>query len=233
MSYPKIYIFLTAGLIGALLFAGCASSSNTSRYKNKNEKKPRTDPSVRFTSEERKNNFPKGESSADTVEYDLLNQDDEKLPDDETPVDISVLRSYSGNTPGSEGTVKEKMLMEIIKYLNTPYKYGGNTKEGIDCSAFTQTIFNNVFSFQLLRSARQQYTQGFTINHRENLQFGDLIFFNTRRSVKPGHVGIYLGENLFAHASSSKGVIVSSLDHEYYSRTFMGGRRIESLSTSR
>jgi lipoprotein Spr len=214
------------------LISGCASSSNTSRYKNKNEKKSPSDSSVRFTSEERKNNFPKNDSRADTVEYDLQNPDDEALPDDEAPVDISVLRSYSGKT-GLEGTVKEKMFMEIIKYLNTPYKYGGNSKLGIDCSAFTQTIFSNVFSFQLPRSARQQFMEGLPINQRENLQFGDLVFFNTRRRIKPGHVGIYLGENLFAHASSSKGVIVSSLDHEYYSRTFMGGRRIESLSTSR
>ncbi|MGE5846417.1 MAG: hypothetical protein ACM34O_06820, partial [Ignavibacteria bacterium] len=65
MSFHKIYIFLTAALIGSYLFAGCASSSNTSRYKNKSEKKTPTDPSVRFTSEERKNNFTKGETSAD------------------------------------------------------------------------------------------------------------------------------------------------------------------------
>jgi lipoprotein Spr len=230
MIFSKSYIFLIL-VLGAALVSGCASSSNTSRYKNKSEKKPPADRSVRFTSEERKNNFPKNDAAADTAEYDLLNPDDETLPDDEPPVDISVLRSDRGNAP--EGTIKEKMLMEIIRYLNTPYKYGGNSKQGIDCSAFTQTIYNSVFSFQLLRSARQQFTQGLPVNHRENLQFGDLVFFNTRRRIKPGHVGIYLGENLFAHASSSKGVIVSSLDHEYYLRTFMGGRRIESLSTSR
>jgi len=229
MFFSKLQIFLVPILIAAVI-AGCASSSNTSRYKNKTEKKSPANPSVRFTSNEKK----RSEVKADTTNFDLTySEDDERLPDEES-IDISpVLRLYSRSAPGTEATVKEKMLMEIIKYLNTPYKFGGNSKQGIDCSAFTQTIFNNVFSFQLLRSARQQYTQGLPINHRENLQFGDLVFFNTRRRVKPGHVGIYLGENLFAHASSAKGVIVSSLDHDYYLRTFMGGRRMESFSTSR
>jgi cell wall-associated NlpC family hydrolase len=123
-------------------------------------------------------------------------------------------------------TAKEKTLMEIIKYLNTPYKFGGNSKKGIDCSAFTQTIYNNAISINLLRSAREQYTQGISVD-KTQLQFGDLVFFNTRRRVRPGHVGIYIGDNLFAHASSKHGVIVSSLDHEYYTRTYMGARRME------
>lgn len=220
----KIIVFYLAAIF---ICGGCASSSNTSRYKSKTEKKSPSDPSVRFTSNEKKKTEVKSDSSYFNINY---SEDDENLPD-EVSVDISRLRSYSGS--GTETTVKEKMLMEIIKYLNTPYKFGGNSKEGIDCSAFTQTIFGNVFSVQLLRSARQQYTQGLPVNHKENLQFGDLVFFNTRKRVKPGHVGIYLGENLFAHASSAKGVIVSSLDHEYYSRRFMGGRRIETSTTYR
>jgi lipoprotein Spr len=134
----------------------------------------------------------------------------------------------SKNIPGDNST-KERMLMEIIKFLDTPYKYGGNSKNGIDCSAFTQAIFQNTFSVALLRSARDQYTQGSVIDNREGLKFGDLIFFNTRRRVRPGHVGIYIGDNLFAHSSSKNGVIVSSLDLDYYSKRFMGGRRLDGL----
>jgi len=123
-------------------------------------------------------------------------------------------------------------LMEIIKYINTPYKYGGNSQDGIDCSAFTQNVFSNSLDILLNRSARQQFTQGFPVDNRENLTFGDLVFFNTRRGVRPGHVGIYIGDNLFAHASSSKGVIVSSLNHKYYSKRYMGGRRINEIFSS-
>ncbi len=123
--------------------------------------------------------------------------------------------------------------MEIIRYLNTPYKYGGTTKKGIDCSAFTQAVFDHAVDFQLLRTARGQYTQGIEIDNKDNLKFGDLVFFNTRRRVKPGHVGIYIGDDLFAHASSKNGVIVSSLDHTYYANRFMGGRRMEVLSAAK
>ncbi len=96
----------------------------------------------------------------------------------------------------------------------------------IDCSAFTQTIYKNTLAINLERSARLQYKQGIEISEIENLKFGDLVFFNTRTRVRPGHVGIYIGENLFAHASSKKGVTISSLDHSYYVKRYMGGRRI-------
>ena len=62
---------------------------------------------------------------------------------------------------------------------------------------------------------------------RTELKFGDLVFFNTRRRVKPGHVGIYIGDNLFAHASSKLGVTISSLEHDYYNKRYMGARRID------
>ncbi|MCJ7552912.1 MAG: C40 family peptidase, partial [Ignavibacteriaceae bacterium] len=77
------------------------------------------------------------------------------------------------------------------------------------------------------RSAREQYIQGEVITEKSELKFGDLVFFNTRRRVRPGHVGIYIGDNLFAHASTKHGVTVSSLDHNYYSARYMGARRID------
>ena len=145
-------------------------------------------------------------------------------------MDISSLVNKNDSFKNSEfSTVKEKMLMEIIKYLNTPYKFGGNSKNGIDCSAFTQRIYSDCVSISLLRTAQDQYNEGTPVEDVSELKFGDLIFFDTRRNVKPGHVGIYLGDNLFAHASSKQGVTVSSLTSDYYSKRFMGGRRIEEL----
>ncbi len=111
--------------------------------------------------------------------------------------------------------------------MGLPYKYGGNTKNGIDCSAFTQTVYRDVFNIKLERAARLQYKQGEVIEKGDELKYGDLVFFNTRKRVKPGHVGIYIGDNLFAHASSTKGVTISAIDYDYYSRTFMGARRFE------
>ncbi len=218
----KEKIFILILLISSVGFYSCSSSSYSSRYNNDSDKNK-----DEIKSQQR---FSDKEEEANTV--DTLQEEDDEIPDDQG-IDItsvmSQLNSDNNETDldADNGTLKEKMLMEIIKYLNTPYKYGGNSTRGIDCSAFTQTVYNNVLSFNLNRSAREQYKQGIEVDNPEDLKFGDLVFFNTRRRVKPGHVGIYIGDNLFAHASSRNGVIVSSLDQSYYSRRFMGGRRIE------
>lgn len=207
-------IILIAGL------TGCSSSTYTSRYES-GEQKTDTSSHQRFSDQE---NFNTG--------VDSLYSEEDEIPEDQG-IDIASVMSQlkSDNTEtvmeADNSNMKEKLLMEIIKYLNTPYKYGGNSTDGIDCSAFTQTVYHNVLSLDLDRSARDQYKQGVEIDNQNELKFGDLVFFNTRRRVKPGHVGIYIGDNLFAHASSRNGVIVSSLDQEYYAKRFMGGRRVE------
>ena len=166
------------------------------------------------------------------VDLNLDLKDPSDLPTEEPDIEISKVlgtnKSEHYDLPGFDyTTIKEQMLMEVIKYLGTPYKYGGTTKNGIDCSAFTQMLYKDVFKIDLQRSARLQFTQGKEISDKDELQFGDLVFFNTRKRVKPGHVGLYIGENLFAHASSTKGVTISLLDYDYYSRTYMGARRFD------
>jgi cell wall-associated NlpC family hydrolase len=222
-------------LAGLFLILGCSSSSNSVRFKTKGEQTGKSDPNARFTENDPKTSGIPDSSSTEEISDD---NDSEELPNETQSIDISSImqkistNKNSKNLP-SDNSIKEKMLMEIIKYLDTPYKYGGNSKNGIDCSAFTQAIFQNTFSVILLRSARDQYSQGFVVDDREKLQFGDLIFFNTRRRIRPGHVGIYIGDNLFAHSSSKNGVIVSSLDLDYYAQRFMGGRRIEGIMGSK
>jgi cell wall-associated NlpC family hydrolase len=214
-------ILLLFILVSFLIFYGCSSTSYTSRYGDSKNEGEEVKTQQRFS-----------DAGEDSTEAENLTADDEEIPDDKG-IDISSvmgrLKSDNNETgiDADNSSLKEKMLMEIIKYLNTPYKYGGNSSNGIDCSAFTQTLYSNVLAIDLNRTAREQYKQGEEIDNREDLQFGDLVFFNTRRRVKPGHVGIYIGDNLFAHASSKNGVIVSSLEQNYYSSRFMGGRRIE------
>lgn len=158
-------------------------------------------------------------------------EDPGDLPEDESQIDIaSVIKNLEKNREEESlplSTKRDLMIMEIIKYMNTPYKFGGNSLNGIDCSAFTQNVYKSSWLLDLNRSAREQFKQGTSIENRSDLKFGDLVFFNTRRRVKPGHVGIYIGENLFAHASSKLGVTISSLDHDYYNKRYMGARRIE------
>ncbi|MFB3055989.1 MAG: C40 family peptidase, partial [Ignavibacteriaceae bacterium] len=212
--YRVTYLILSASFI--FLYYGCSSSSGTSRYGNNSDDSETNNTSVRFSSEDDKN------------ESIYVSEDSGDLPDDDA-VDIGVMLDKYNLDPDANnietGTPKEKMLMEIIKYLNVPYQYGGNSKSGIDCSAFTQNIYKNTLSVNLLRSAREQYKQGEVISDVEDLRFGDLVFFNTRENVRPGHVGIYIGDNLFAHASTKKGVTISSITHSYYKTRFMGSRR--------
>ena len=216
----KIFLLVKAFLIlvTIILFSVGCSSSSTVRYGKDSDKNDDKLPT-------------KDDSLAVDLNLDLSDPSD--LPEDEPDIELTdVIGRYGENNnsdvlSSDNDSAKEKVLMEIIKYLDTPYKYGGNSKDGIDCSAFTQTIYKNTLSFNLERSARLQYKQGIEISDKEDLKFGDLIFFNTRRNVRPGHVGIYIGEDLFAHASSKKGVTISSLDHSYYKNRFMGGRRME------
>ncbi len=121
---------------------------------------------------------------------------------------------------------KEKFLDEIIKFLNTPYQRGGTTQDGFDCSGFTKTIYYNTFNIELPRTARDQYKINNIFSDKTLLKFGDLVYFDTSKKYFPGHVGIYLNDDLFAHASTSSGVIISSLNEDYYSKRFVGANRV-------
>jgi hypothetical protein len=126
----------------------------------------------------------------------------------------------------TEGGIKKQDIMNVIMdWLGTPYRFGGNSKKAIDCSAFVQQVFMATSNIQIPRTARTQVHVGDKIK-RENLEFGDMIFFHTYSRRFPSHVGIYLGDNLFAHASSRYGVTVSSLESSYYNRRYIGARRI-------
>jgi LysM repeat protein len=114
-----------------------------------------------------------------------------------------------------------------FNYLSTPYRFGGSSRKGIDCSAFVQKVFREV-DVDLPRSAREQFRFGDKVE-REDLQKGDLIFFRTYAKF-PSHVGIYLGDGKMIHASSrSRRVVVTSIDHPYYRKRFIGAKRISLL----
>jgi cell wall-associated NlpC family hydrolase len=119
---------------------------------------------------------------------------------------------------------RDKVLLDVVGFLGVPYVYGGNTKEGIDCSGFTAQVYHSAVKKKLPRSAREQYGSGIPVP-ASRLQFGDLVFFNTTGRV-PSHVGIYIEDDLFAHASVTRGVTFSSLESTYYKKRFVGARRV-------
>lgn len=120
------------------------------------------------------------------------------------------------------------LLQRIHYYLGTPYRYGGNSRRGMDCSGFVTIVFRDSYNIKLARSAEQIYWQCQKIS-AENLAIGDLVFFGDRSRQKIGHVGIFLGEDYFAHASVTSGVIISEIRDEYYRTRFQGGGRVIKL----
>jgi len=115
-----------------------------------------------------------------------------------------------------------KLLQFIEDWYGTKYRYGGSTKQGVDCSFFSSNLVNAVFNISIPRTASEQYQQAEHIQ-KTDLHTGDLVFFNTRGGVS--HVGVYLSNDKFVHASTSSGVVISSLNEDYYSKRFVGAGR--------
>lgn len=140
--------------------------------------------------------------------------------------DLKTLESnYSGNL---NSQVKD-ILKDAEKYLGAPYKYAGNTSSGFDCSGFTVKVFdeNNT---KLPRRSEDQSNAGKQISIKE-AKPGDLVFFATSGGSKVSHVGIVHdigndGEVKFIHASTSKGVIISSLNEKYWNKAYLFARRV-------
>ncbi|MBD2810385.1 bifunctional murein DD-endopeptidase/murein LD-carboxypeptidase [Xenorhabdus sp. Vera] len=123
---------------------------------------------------------------------------------------------------------KSKLLNQYADWKGVAYRLGGNTKRGIDCSAFVQRTFHDQFGMALPRSTLEQQNIGQTVS-RSKLRVGDLVLFKT--GIRMRHVGIYLGNNQFVHASTSSGVIVSKLTDAYWSKRYYGARRVLAKNT--
>ncbi len=105
------------------------------------------------------------------------------------------------------------------------YRTGGTSRKGVDCSGFVYLTYKDRLSITLPRSTEQQSELGRRID-RDGLRAGDLVFFKTGRVFKDRHVGMYLGDNRFLHASTSRGVMISSLDQPYWDDAYWQSRRV-------
>ncbi|MHA4845710.1 C40 family peptidase [Flavitalea antarctica] len=118
----------------------------------------------------------------------------------------------------------ENLFSFIESWYGTPYRYGGFSKEGVDCSGFTQALMSNIYHLNVPRISAEQYNQSKRISKKE-LREGDLVFFKTNGSTI-SHVGVYLRNNKFVHASTSGGVMINDLNDDYYARRYAGSGRV-------
>lgn len=119
----------------------------------------------------------------------------------------------------------ESLMTAYNEWKGTKYQWGGDSKSGIDCSALTRRVYRTVFNgFELPRVSIDQVKKGKVVS-QESLKPGDILFFRPRNSVN--HTAVYLGNSLFINASSSQGVVLSSLENSYWNKYFKYGVRIE------
>ena len=119
-----------------------------------------------------------------------------------------------------------RLYVESAKWIGVPYRYGGTTMKGVDCSGFTYNIYRKVYRKRIQRNSESQRRQCQRI-YKRNLKEGHLVFFhNGKDRRKASHVGIYLKNGKFIHASTSSGVIVSSLNENYYQKRWLQGGKL-------
>jgi len=116
-----------------------------------------------------------------------------------------------------------RLMTTSADWIGVPYKYGGNTRSGIDCSGLVKQIYKQVYGINLSRISRDQLKDNCRRISKNSLRQGDLVFFAPEGSDVPNHVGIYLKNGAFIHSSSKRGVIVSYLNEKYYSRHWLTG----------
>jgi cell wall-associated NlpC family hydrolase len=177
-------------------------------------------------------------SAEASVEPAILNE----LPDGEEPDEDEAGSASAEDQPqtdveedesavllGKWESPREQQLLARVAmgFMGTPYRLGGSSMRGLDCSAFVKKIYA-FFGIELPRTAREQARIGKHIPRNE-LEVGDLVFFNTRRAF--GHVGVYVGNNQFVHASSgrTRAVRVDTLDKPYYNKRFVKAVRLKAL----
>lgn len=144
-------------------------------------------------------------------------------------------KSVGGSTVSSNQSISissglpvqsQALLREASGWLGTPYKYGGNDRGGVDCSGLVKNVYDAALSISMPRNSKAQ-SDYCTPARKEDLIPGDLLFFATGSGRDVSHVGIFIGDNRMIHSSTSRGVIISDINSDYYMRTYKGSGRVE------
>lgn len=144
-----------------------------------------------------------------------------------TPVEVYRKDSDRNGKDAAETVNKygDKLVAEARRWIGTPYKYGGETRKGTDCSGMIMVIYRDVAGIKIPRNSGKQQEYCALIPKRD-LAPGDLVFFTSSKRGHVSHVGMYAGRGRFIHASSSRGVMMNSLDEDYYIRHYHSAGRV-------
>jgi cell wall-associated NlpC family hydrolase len=137
--------------------------------------------------------------------------------------EIDIIEEIIEPTVDVNTFIKNRLLEQYDEWKGTPYKYNGMNQKGIDCSGLMYLTFKEQFGIELPRSTDLQVQVGETVA-KADLRNGDLVFFKTTPRTR--HVGVYIGNSKFMHASSRYGVKISNLDNRYWKRTYWTSKRV-------
>ena len=142
--------------------------------------------------------------------------------EDQTPVHSPSRMAPSATALADPAPVEQRIRAEVLQWEGTSHRMGGTSRHGIDCSGFVQRLYRDLFNRRTPRSTALQVQSGQGVD-KAQLRSGDLVFFKTPH--KGRHVGIYLGQREFAHASTRRGVTISRLDDRYWHQSYWTARR--------
>lgn len=205
----RVLSFLLISLFGvSVMISGCSSSQNLSKV-------------------DEDANLKTGVNDYSNSNLVATNTLKEKVKIDKVNLE-SISSSLSRFVPSyneKSSMERDEVMYKVIEYLNTPYLWGGTSKRGIDCSAFCQTVMYQALGISIPRTSLEQSKVGVDVAP-EDLKFGDLVFFDTMNKGRVSHVGIYLEDGYFIHSGSKTGVIVASLNSDFYARTYLKAKRV-------
>ena len=137
---------------------------------------------------------------------------------------LALVQYYSSYSLMPDSAASPYLYYQVFDWIGTRYKYAGSSKKGIDCSGFVSEMYRNVYCINLSGGSTDIWTKVNPVE-KADLKEGDILFFKIRKG-QISHVGIFLGNNKFAHASVKTGVMINDLDEDYYKKCFFKGGRI-------